>query len=196
MPAAHRALVLKTDAFDQSVRARRAADMKCRAGCSACCGAQLTVSDVEAALLREGTGTLDEPAVRRLAARLEGLVDGSPCVFLDDDGRCSVYASRPLVCRTQGLPLRYPAGVIPPEAILSRGRGTGDAITWCPLNFTERAPAAEDVLDAERVDVMLALSNQGAGGDPVRRTTLSDLAREVVSEGEGESESEGEGGAR
>lgn len=163
--------------------------MKCRPGCSACCGEQLTVCDVEAALLREGTAALDADALARLRARLDALgagsrtalASGSPCVFLEEDGRCAVYASRPLVCRTQGLPLRYPEGLIPPDAILSRARGTNDPLTWCPLNFTERGPGPEDVLDAERVDTMLALSNRGAGGDPERRTALLDLAREAVS---------------
>jgi uncharacterized protein len=180
VPAAHRALVAKIDAFDTNVRARRAADMKCRAGCSACCGEQLTVCDVEAALVREGLAALDAAARDRLADRLEVLAPGSPCVLLEGDGRCSVYASRPLVCRTQGLPLRYPEGLIPAEAIFSRARGKTDVLTWCPLNFVEGAPAAEDVLDAERVDTMVALSNREAGGDPARRTALAELARETV----------------
>ncbi len=136
--------------------------------------------DVEAALLREGAAALDDAARERLSARLEALAPGAPCVFLEDDGRCAVYASRPLVCRTQGLPLRYPDGLVPVEAIFSRARGGGGAITWCPLNFTERAPSSEDVLDAARVDTMLALSNREAGGDAERRTALADLAREAV----------------
>ena len=180
VPTAHRALVAKIDAFDRTVRARRSADMMCRPGCSACCGAQLTVSDVEAALLREGTASLDDASVARLGARVAVLAAASPCMFLEADGRCAVYASRPLVCRTQGLPLRYPEGVIPAQAVFSRIRATDDAVTWCPLNFTARAPSAEDVIDAERVDTMLALSNRDAGGDPERRTALADLAREGV----------------
>ncbi len=31
------------------------------------------------------------------------------CAFLDLDGSCRVYAERPYVCRTQGLPLRWQA---------------------------------------------------------------------------------------
>jgi hypothetical protein len=184
VPPAHRALAAKIDAFDGAVRARRAADMRCREGCSACCGEQLTVCDVEAALVREGASALAEDARDRLRARIDALGVGSPCVFLDDGGRCAVYASRPMVCRTQGLPLRYPEGVIPVEAIFSRARGKGDALTWCPLNFTEQAPRPEDVLDAERVDTMVALSNREAGGDPERRTSLADLAREVAGRSE------------
>jgi hypothetical protein len=29
------------------------------------------------------------------------------CVFLDPRGACRIYAHRPYVCRTQGLPLRW-----------------------------------------------------------------------------------------
>jgi Fe-S-cluster containining protein len=29
------------------------------------------------------------------------------CAFLDAEGACRVYADRPYVCRTQGLPLRW-----------------------------------------------------------------------------------------
>lgn len=71
--------------------------LQCGRGCSACCLDELTVRAVEAErirvshpdLLREGT-----PGPR-----------GS-CAFLDADGACRVYADRPSVCRSQGLPLR------------------------------------------------------------------------------------------
>ena len=36
--------------------------------------------------------------------------------MLELDGRCAVYAHRPLVCRTQGYALRYPAGFMPEAA--------------------------------------------------------------------------------
>ncbi len=66
----------------------------------------------------------------------------------------------------------------------ARARDKGDALTWCPLNFEERAPRPEDVLDAARLDVMLALSNREhtarTGSDPERRTSLLDLAREFA----------------
>jgi Fe-S-cluster containining protein len=45
-----------------------------------------------------------------------------PCPALEEDGRCRIYDSRPLVCRTFGLPIRDGAQYI------------GDI---CELNFTE-----------------------------------------------------------
>ncbi|AKF05353.1 YkgJ family cysteine cluster protein [Sandaracinus amylolyticus] len=185
--AAHRALVAKVDTFEAAVRARRDASMACRAGCSACCHTELSVCDVEAALVRDGLAVLDAAGRARVASRAD--VHDGRCVMLDDEGRCAIYDARPLVCRTQGLPLRYPDGVIPEAAIMARGKGPrGGALTWCPLNFQgeDHAPRAEDVLDAERVDAMLALSNREhvahTGGDPTRRTSLRALAREITAE--------------
>lgn len=43
----------------------------------------------------------DFPAVLQEAPATEG------CAFLGPDGGCRVYAARPYVCRTQGLPLRW-----------------------------------------------------------------------------------------
>jgi hypothetical protein len=98
--------------------------------------------------------------------------------MLDAAGRCMVYEHRPLVCRTQGHALRYPAGFIPEAAVRARSK-TGE-ITYCPLNFTQSAPEAADVLDAERVDQILAVVAQrfarAQGTDPNERIALSELA--------------------
>jgi hypothetical protein len=98
--------------------------------------------------------------------------------MLEPDGRCAVYEQRPLVCRTQGLALRYPHGVIPVSAV--RERLPNGEVTHCPLNFGERVPAASDVLDAERVDQLLGLVNlrfaQATGDDPTRRYAISAIA--------------------
>ena len=89
-----------------------------------------------------------------------------------------IYAHRPLVCRTQGFALRYPAGFIPEAAVRAR-TNTGD-VTHCPLNFTHAAPASPDVLDAERVDQLLAVVNHrfarshGLGSEV--RDSISDIA--------------------
>lgn len=74
------------------------ARLACRRGCSACCVDGLTVFEVEA-----------EPIRRHHAALLAtGLphAEGA-CAFLDPEGGCRIYAQRPYVCRTQGLPLRW-----------------------------------------------------------------------------------------
>ncbi len=72
--------------------------LRCRGGCCDCCRDDLTVFAVEA------------ERIRRHCAEL--LAVGRPhpagaCAFLDEAGACRIYAHRPYVCRTQGLPLRW-----------------------------------------------------------------------------------------
>lgn len=166
---AYDALVAKVDAFFEAA-ARRGADLACGAGCAACCQVELTVSPVEA-----------EVIARALARR--GPWEPSPegCAMLDADGRCAIYEARPLVCRSQGLPLAYPAGTIAPDAL--RGSAGDAELTWCPLNFRKRLPAGADVFDAGRADEALALVNRAfcaeRGRDPLARVPLRDLATKV-----------------
>ena len=184
MTDTYRALVEKVDAFAAAVSDRRRADLACKPGCASCCQAWLTVSPVEAQQLRAALAGLDPQARQAIAerGRLERAREarGEPprCAMLDPEGRCGVYAARPLVCRTQGLPLRYPPGVVPEAAV--RGRIPRGEITYCPLNFTAAGPSGPDVLDAERVDQLLALVNlryaEEQGIPPGTRTALTDLA--------------------
>lgn len=80
------------------VAALHGSRLRCGRGCSGCCIDGLTVLEVEAELIR-----------RR---HLELCETGEPnppgaCAFLDAEGACRIYESRPYVCRTQGLPLRW-----------------------------------------------------------------------------------------
>jgi uncharacterized protein len=162
MNGEYRAVLQKVEAFTAAVEARRAADFACSPGCAACCESWLTVSAVEAAEVRDALARL--PAEQRSAVRERGVRElareaqgeqAQRCAMLEEDGRCSVYDSRPLICRTQGHALRYPNGLIPAEAIMRR-LPHGE-VTWCPLNYEEDKPQAEDILDAERVDQLLSL---------------------------------------
>ena len=98
--------------------------------------------------------------------------------MLNTDGRCAVYAARPLVCRTQGHALRYPAGIIPSAAV--RKRLVNGEVSACSLNFTQSMPPDSDILDAERIDQLLAIVNArycaARGGDAHARHPLSEIA--------------------
>lgn len=74
----------------------------CRPGCSHCCHMNTMIYEHEAIRLAEVTGRkmtrlqfrpLDEVTVAGMQ------FDGKPCTFLVEN-QCSVYADRPLVCRT------------------------------------------------------------------------------------------------
>lgn len=114
------------DAAADPLHARHAARLRCAAGCSACCVDDLTVFTVEAA--------------RIVAAHRDLLTTGTPhppgaCAFLDADRRCRIYAVRPYVCRTQGLPLRW----------TDAGREHRDI---CPLNDDPADPITALPADA------------------------------------------------
>lgn len=184
--AEYHALRDKIDAFARGVHDRCGDALSCRAGCAGCCRVpqQLAVSPVEAAAIAGHLRTLPEAARAAIAdrARAEPTeTTGEPglrrCVMLEADETCAIYPARPLVCRTQGLPLRYPEAIIPTEAVMARlpaGRGV---LTWCPLNFTEQTPAATDALDAARADELLALVNQRFVNALPGSTRLSEQAR-------------------
>lgn len=72
--------------------------LHCGKGCSACCIDNLTVFELEAENIR--------------LHHADFLTNETPhsigkCAFLDESGACRIYANRPYVCRTQGLPLRW-----------------------------------------------------------------------------------------
>ncbi|MFB3819563.1 MAG: YkgJ family cysteine cluster protein [Candidatus Methylomirabilales bacterium] len=70
----------------------------CGQGCTRCCIDGVTVFEVEAEHIRRRHGSL--------LAGARPHPEGA-CAFLDDAGACRIYADRPYVCRTQGLPLRW-----------------------------------------------------------------------------------------
>lgn len=75
--------------------------------------------DVEAARIRRHHGAL-------LAAGVPHAEGG--CAFLDAEGSCRIYADRPYVCRTQGLPLRWISE--------TQGDEHTELRDICPLNET------------------------------------------------------------
>ena len=96
--AALRALHAEVDARAGALATRQAERLHCRRGCSACCVDDLRVFAIEAERIRAGHA--------ELLARGEPHAPGA-CAFLDGAGACRIYADRPYVCRTQGLPLRW-----------------------------------------------------------------------------------------
>jgi Fe-S-cluster containining protein len=88
------------EAIDEAaapIAAKNRGRLRCARGCTGCCVDDLTVFEVEAAaIVRRHRAVLEEPPA-----------PGGGCAFLDAEGACRIYASRPYVCRTQGLPLRW-----------------------------------------------------------------------------------------
>ena len=109
----------EVDAQVQPLVALHAERLQCRRGCTACCVDDLTVFEVEA---------------ERIRVRCSEVLESEPhppgaCAFLDGDGACRIYADRPYVCRTQGLPLRWFAE--------DESGGPVELRDICPLNESE-----------------------------------------------------------
>lgn len=61
--------------------------------------------------------------------------DETPCVLLGEDGRCLVYANRPMTCRLHGIPLLDTDGEVMHDE-------------WCTLNFVGEDPLVLEGLRA------------------------------------------------
>lgn len=119
--AAYQQLIERLDAFFLRVRQRYPELLQCRPGCDTCCHRDLSLFPFEAELLMEAVARLEPGAldrIRQRAARAQRNQE-APCPLLEQ-GRCMVYAWRPVICRTHGLPL-----LVPGE----------DTVSLCPFNF-------------------------------------------------------------
>lgn len=143
---------------------RHAARLECRRGCSGCCVDHLTVFAVEADKIRR-----DFPDLLR---------EGRPypaggCAFLDAEGACRVYESRPYVCRTQGLPQRWTESGTDGRVLEYRD--------ICPLNIDPDAPVegldAGDCWTLGPAEATLAELQSRIDGGTLRRVTLRSLFR-------------------
>lgn len=113
--------------------------LHCAPGCSSCCRS-FSVTPLEAALINEQA----TPASVALLSENTGDI----CTFLVDD-LCLIYLLRPLICRTQGLPIAYIDEM--KEQI---------EVSVCPLNFPEDYPFThEDLLFLDASNTLLAELN-------------------------------------
>lgn len=92
------------------------------------------------------------------------------CAFLDADGGCRIYAHRPYVCRTQGLPLRW--GAARPNGTTTEQRDI------CELNedVDLMAISADSCWTLGPVEQRLAAAQRMASGVP-DDTPAGDLPR-------------------
>lgn len=115
-------LVGKIDALCSGVMTQCADSISCRKGCDSCCR-HFSIFWVEAVNLACFVATLPQEQAELLRSKADKLADQDVCPLLLD-GACAVYAARPIICRTHGLP------------ILTRSETT-QSIDFCPRNFTQ-----------------------------------------------------------
>jgi hypothetical protein len=143
----YRDLVAKVDAqWTRSVELL-AGRLRCAAGCSDCCR-HITVFPVEAVSLTRAMQDLPAEKIEALRRRAHSAAADGPCPLLDAEGCCALYAARPVICRTQGLPL-----------LIRTDRG--DQVANCPKNDLSGAPLpAGSIVALERLNEILAAVNR------------------------------------
>lgn len=141
----YRDVLADAEAHFARVASEQPAQLQCGNGCNLCCYGLFEIAPADVAVVVEAVKAL--PAAKRavLIARAEQVITETahpdiramapqakeawfeavravPCPALDSTGLCSIYASRPMICRTFGLPIR------------ERERYIGDI---CDLNFRD-----------------------------------------------------------
>jgi len=141
----YRTLVARVDALSQRITDEFNDRIACRRGCDACCR-HLSLFWVEGVALAQALEGLPEAAAERIRERARQAAADGPCPLLEE-GACLLYAARPIICRTHGLPLLT-------------GGGMERRIDYCPENFrgVESLPAGA-VIDLERLNTMLTAVN-------------------------------------
>jgi len=140
--------------------------MRCNTGCHHCCHTRLSVTRVEADAIRAEIATWPEARRAQLAQNVAAAA-ADRCAALTPEGRCLVYASRPIVCRSHGAPIRL------------RDERSLPVVTACRENFTSRGPAAADadcILDQTTLSAMVLAVDRDAGNDGERIDLAAVLA--------------------
>jgi hypothetical protein len=162
---AYAAFIAETDRRMAELSRRHAGGMVCAAGCDACCLTERSALAIEADAVGRGVAALPERLRRSLA---EAPPDDDRCPLLTRDGRCAVYAVRPFICRTHGVPL-----------LIDTGDEVG--VIFCERNFTDLTDDADfdrdDLLDTVSANRKLIEINDAfvaAGGGRPGRISLAD----------------------
>lgn len=153
-------LLSDLEKLTQALGQKHAAHITCQAGCSGCCLPGLSVFPVEAANVSAALAQLgqDNPALREHVREQSQAALTQPeaqqhCPLLVND-LCSIYASRPVICRSHGYPIHFQD----PEA--EEGEVFLDV---CPLNFTSEGALESldlpDTLPIDRLNLRLAAIN-------------------------------------
>jgi len=145
----YKRILSEADEFFASVTRTQPQNLQCGRGCSLCCYGLFEIGSGDVPIVAEGLEKLHPKRRMMIVRRAVEIVAESrhpnlrecgpiekeeffertastPCPNLNEAGECLIYESRPLVCRTFGLPLRDGEKYI------------GDV---CELNFTSASEA-------------------------------------------------------
>ena len=141
-------MIARVDKTCCAIQEGYADQIDCRKGCAGnCCRIHLSVLPVEAISLARALKKLPREMSRRLKEKAANTTGYGPCPLLED-GACLMYASRLVICRTHGLPMR------------SEYRGHR-SIGFCQKNFQHLKSIPDDaIVDLNDLNAELAALNR------------------------------------
>jgi Fe-S-cluster containining protein len=139
-------MISRVDSLCCDITGLLAEHITCREGCSSCCTA-ITIFPVEAAALVAAYEELPREQQQEIRRHVSEHAEGERCPLLKDH-RCLLYAGRPIICRTHGLPIVYTEG----------NERKGDC---CPRNVSgdHQALSGTAIIDLDRLNTLLVAVN-------------------------------------
>jgi uncharacterized protein len=157
-------LYQKVAQFESRMTLATKEKLQCKKGCSQCCYVDLSVFEIEAQSILNWFIQLSSLQKKQKLTQFEIPQEDGACVFLKNE-ECLIYEARPLICRTQGLPLHF----------INEAQEVQRDI--CPLN-DEATPHLQphEILNLDMLNSVLSqLESQDAKGLMRQRVPLRDL---------------------
>jgi uncharacterized protein len=165
-----RQLQEKVDSFFNEVYKKHTNAFTCKVGCDKCCHVDLNIFTIEAQRILDWVDGLTAKNTKELLVKLNAhqiqgqnleLEQVAPCPFLVDS-KCAIYPARAVICRSHGL------------ALIRESEENKKVVDCCNLNFKDSLPPLADMLDQDRLNMMLA-SLQGLAQEQglVSKTRIS-----------------------
>jgi len=164
-------LLAKVNEFCSGIIKKYGKEIKCSLGCIDCCQQNLSLFPVEFFFLQQGFKLLPPREKTLIQNRIVNYVpEKSSCILLEK-GICLLYEYRPIICRTQGLPL-----LVTENEIIKKD--------CCPKNFSFlrlNSLPQFDFLHLERLNTILVVVNQEFAShhniEAGKRISITDLYR-------------------
>ncbi len=170
-------LYKKVAEFEKNISEAALEKSHCQNKCSRCCYVDLSVFNLEAENIKNWFLALDDSQKNTLRAKwklpLKETLNFhnemvSSCAFLSEES-CSIYEARPLICRTQGLALKFKEEM-------------SEFLDICPLNEEMlEVISQKEILNLDLLNMILVqLEQMHSGANSVERVKLSELKASLL----------------